>query len=161
MYSDPNYMKKWYAKNRDRILAHNKGPKRKAVVDRYRASKKGIAAARRMRDKRRTPAGRKRLAEVVKARRERNPARFLSNSRRWFLKKKFGITLEMWLEMRRKQKHACAICHKRRRLLNLDHCYRTGKVRALLCTKCNFMLGLGNDSVAVFREAARYLKRWK
>jgi hypothetical protein len=62
------------------------------------------------------------------------------------LKKKYGLTLESYEEMLLKQEGKCAICEsgfgdKKPNLPNIDHNHITGKVRGLLCSPCNIVLG--------------------
>ena len=42
--------------------------------------------------------------------------------------------------------------------LLLDHDHRTGKVRALLCNRCNRVLGLAEDSPELLSKMSNYLK---
>lgn len=77
---------------------------------------------------------------------------------------KHGITAQQLLELHREQNDCCAICHKPesiKSILSLDHSHQNGKVRGLLCTHCNLMLGQANDDIMVLREAIRYLERWQ
>lgn len=41
----------------------------------------------------------------------------------------------------------------------IDHCHKTGKVRGLLCTRCNLMLGHGRDDPGILKKALAYLER--
>lgn len=65
----------------------------------------------------------------------------------------FGITPSDWDVMFEAQNGCCAICqrteaasrghkgNKHKRRLAIDHCHETGKVRGLLCSRCNLVLG--------------------
>jgi hypothetical protein len=65
------------------------------------------------------------------------------------LMREYGITLEQYEQRHRKQNGLCAIClqpeTKERNgvkyRLAVDHCHKTGKVRGLLCFKCNAAMG--------------------
>jgi len=55
----------------------------------------------------------------------------------------------------------CTICgneFKLKRTTYIDHCHSTGKVRGLLCPKCNILLGSCNDNVLILESAISYLK---
>jgi hypothetical protein len=98
---------------------------------------------------------------------KKNKDRFLNKR----LKYHFGITLEQFNLLLKNQNGVCAICGnketaingatKKVRLLNVDHDHQTGKVRGLLCSKCNHMIGLGNDDTNIFKSAINYLKKDK
>lgn len=74
------------------------------------------------------------------------------------LKDLYGITREEHDEMFDKQKGCCAICNKPNMVLSVDHNHTTGKVRGLLCNKCNFALGNANDNPDILLKAIEYLK---
>jgi hypothetical protein len=76
------------------------------------------------------------------------------------LKAKYGITLEQYETMVEEQKGVCYICKSENptRKLNVDHCHKTGKIRRLLCDKCNMTLGLINDSQELLKQFIFYLK---
>jgi hypothetical protein len=42
----------------------------------------------------------------------------------------------------------------------VDHCHKSGEVRAILCATCNIMLGKAKDSVDTLRAAADYLEKF-
>lgn len=73
------------------------------------------------------------------------------------LKQKYGITLEDFKAMVKAQKGRCKICGLKTKL-NVDHNHDTGKVRGLLCHKCNTGIGLLNDDLEILEQAVEYLK---
>lgn len=77
------------------------------------------------------------------------------------LKYNFGITLAEYEAMLERQGHCSAICFADepggQGGFHVDHCHVTGKVRGLLCHRCNTGLGLFKDSAALLRHAALYL----
>lgn len=76
------------------------------------------------------------------------------------LEQQYDLTLEKYNKMLDKQKGCCALCgiYYENRKLNVDHDHETGKVRALLCSKCNNGLGLFNDNPELLEQAALYVK---
>ena len=71
------------------------------------------------------------------------------------------MNLETFLSMLEKQNGRCAICSnafKSDRDTNVDHCHVTGKIRDLLCFKCNVGIGKLNDSIELLEKALEYLK---
>lgn len=79
------------------------------------------------------------------------------------LKSTYGITPEQYEEMLAAQGGCCAICHAKKpggrtKLFFIDHCHTTGKVRGLLCMRCNTGLGLFMDNQKFLSNAISYLK---
>ena len=83
-----------------------------------------------------------------------------SRQRGWYLKRKYGITLEDYEEMVEAQLGVCAICagpplNKGRgdvAMFDVDHNHDTGEVRALLCAMCNRGLGQFVDDPELLRR---------
>jgi len=79
----------------------------------------------------------------------------------WRMKRDYGITLDEYDEMFDKQSGLCLICKEPCNSgyrLAVDHNHATGKVRGLLCGKCNRGLGNFGDSILLLEQAIKYLK---
>lgn len=78
------------------------------------------------------------------------------------LKRLYGINLEQYIDMFRAQGGVCAICKeecKTKKSLSVDHDHNTGKVRGLLCNRCNRALGMFSDSPELLKRAANYISQ--
>lgn len=83
------------------------------------------------------------------------------NWRAVHLRNKYGMTLDDYDVMLRSQSGKCAICRKKPEegaLLQVDHCHKTGRIRGLLCWRCNRAIGYLMDSPRFARSAADYLE---
>lgn len=82
-----------------------------------------------------------------------------------FIKRTYGISYEEYQALEVEQNYCCAICkspqvsNKRVERFFVDHCHTTGKVRGLLCSKCNHGLGLFNDNKNLLLNAIAYLEK--
>jgi len=70
----------------------------------------------------------------------------------------YGISTDDLNALLARQRGVCGICKKKGRKLHVDHCHKTGKVRGLLCGKCNRGLGHYDDEPDRMRAAADYLE---
>jgi len=79
------------------------------------------------------------------------------------LQRKYGITLSDYDELLRKQ-GGCAICGvtepggRFNKHFHVDHDHQTGKIRGLLCYRCNTSIGAFGDSAELLRHAVKYLE---
>ena len=62
------------------------------------------------------------------------------------IKKMYGITIEYYNKILKKQKGLCAICGlpDSSKMLSIDHNHNTNKIRGLLCQRCNAAIGMLN-----------------
>lgn len=84
------------------------------------------------------------------------------------LLREYGLTEDSYKELWEANKGKCTICSTD--LINVlyensvgvravvDHCHSSGKVRGLLCHKCNGGLGQFNDDLELIEKALYYLK---
>ena len=83
-----------------------------------------------------------------------------NTSRSNLLKRRYGISQEIYEQMLAKQNNACAICKEPCKIkdrLAIDHCHTTGKIRGLLCFNCNLALGKLKDSAVILQAALDYI----
>lgn len=81
--------------------------------------------------------------------------------------KQYKIRTEDYNRMLDKQNGVCAICGEREksiahtsnkiRRLTVDHCHTTGKIRGILCSRCNRGLGFFKDNADNLKKAIHYL----
>lgn len=100
--------------------------------------------------------------------RKEHPERFATKykeNRQAFLARRrldrYGVTPEKFSRMLAACGGCCEVCRipfggPVRRCI--DHCHRTGKVRGLLCHKCNTAAGQAGDSPELLRKLAAYLE---
>lgn len=149
-YKDPEYLKNWKKANPEKVEA-------------YRL--KGLENSRKRGRKwyyKHHEENKLNSAKYAKEWRQNNPEKRKTIKRRHDLKK-YGITEEQYEDMVLHQLGVCAICEKEQkdnsRRLDIDHCHKTGKVRGLLCSKCNTALGLLNEELELFNKAVNYLRK--
>lgn len=84
------------------------------------------------------------------------------------LKLNFNLTIEQYNKLLNEQNNLCKICKqpetikhritKETTKLAIDHCHKTGKIRGLLCRKCNLLIGSAKDCPNILMNAIEYLK---
>lgn len=99
-------------------------------------------------DERKSPEGWRKHRESV------------NRARRW--KDVPGMTVAIFDALMFDQGGACAICggvNKDGRNLSADHCHKTGRIRGLLCARCNRSIGAMGDDPELLLRAVDYLNR--
>lgn len=82
--------------------------------------------------------------------------------------KSYGLTVQKYDKLFKDQNGLCAICGNPETQmsnkkygnvdkLRVDHDHKTGKIRGLLCAKCNFAIGLFQDNFDYMLNACNYL----
>jgi hypothetical protein len=80
--------------------------------------------------------------------------------------RKYGISIEEYNMLLEKQGGVCAICRQPETIivkgvqhrLTVDHNHETGKVRGLVCHRCNNTLGWYKDKIETFTNFVLYLR---
>ena len=98
---------------------------------------------------------------------EERRARFVGSGgkkrsdRKGHLRRKFGLSVAAYEAMFERQDGRCAICRSPGNdsiSLHVDHDHVTGRVRGLLCFRCNGGLGQFREEPELLRRAARYVE---
>ena len=87
-------------------------------------------------------------------------------TKKYDIKRIYGISLDDMRELLEKQGGACGICGENLDVMAprhkgggaIDHDHATGKVRGILCVKCNAGLGQFRDNEEFLMSAIQYLK---
>ncbi len=131
------YRKKWAENNKDRIRACC-NERRKKNKEKYNARDRAKIAS--------------------------DPAHRLKKNRgckNFRLKRKYGITIEEYESLITAQVGSCPICTEPLRIggqIDVDHCHSTGRVRAILHSKCNRLLACCSEDIATLYRAINYLR---
>lgn len=81
-----------------------------------------------------------------------------------------GITKEQYALLYKAHNGVCAICREKEKIstqgkekisnrLSIDHCHKSGKIRGLLCFKCNVFLGKIKDPDIIIPRMLKYMKK--
>ncbi len=100
---------------------------------------------------------------------KKNPVKVMAINKRQFyknkarrLKRTYGISIDQFLKMLARQRFKCAICSTKNpgkdKRFSVDHCHQTGRIRGLLCNRCNVALGAVGDSIPTLKSAINYLE---
>jgi hypothetical protein len=96
--------------------------------------------------------------ERVRAARKKAATEHPERAREGHLRRKFGLTIAEYEEMLSSQGGGCAICGDEvDGSMHVDHDHVTGKVRGLLCVRCNNALGQFQEDPALLMRALAYL----
>jgi len=82
--------------------------------------------------------------------------------------KKYGLTLKELDSLETRSGGVCEICDNPPNMagtssnaLNVDHCHKSGKVRGMLCSRCNLTIGVVGEDPSVLESMIAYLRRYK
>lgn len=85
----------------------------------------------------------------------------MKNNTRISTLKKRGLQKEDYKKMIIQQKYRCLICGISEvdygKRFSIDHNHKTNKIRGLLCSNCNSVLGYAKDNPLVLINAAKFL----
>jgi hypothetical protein len=122
-----------------------------------------------------TNAWRKRNPEADAAIRERTKKNNPFGHKASRLKSSYGITREQYEQMLQRQGGVCAVSTCGKEILSrfsavpaplkltacVDHNHATGAVRALLCQRCNYVVGVLESHPGIVRAGDEYLRAFE
>ncbi len=160
--SRTEYNREWRKRNRSRTTSYNrtqldKGRSRFKTGESQRATEKRCPLCETVK-----PAAQFYLSNTNKDGlhgwcKECSDRRTVENER----KRLFGVTPEVFEAMSTGQEGKCGICKTvPSETFHVDHCHQTGRVRALLCRRCNLLIGSVDDSPQLLQTAIAYLTRF-
>jgi len=77
------------------------------------------------------------------------------------LKKLYGISVKEKNELKEAQGNRCIICNKwfsKPEDAHVDHDHSTGRIRGILCRRCNRVLGFVEESKVILEKMINYLR---
>jgi hypothetical protein len=93
----------------------------------------------------------------AKAYRDANP----DKTKRWDRAKairSYGLTVADYDSMLERQDNACAVCERSfTKTPLIDHCHQTGRVRGLLCARCNMAVAVAD--AGLLDRVSKYVER--
>jgi recombination endonuclease VII len=151
----PETTRHWRARNRDRINAR-KREWRAAASEEVRAARREYQRA--------YVATHQEWVEVNRQRqRERYRATYKPGQNRHYVRyRRYRLTASQFAALLESQAQACAICRRPfggSERPNVDHNHQSGKIRGILCVRCNSLIGMVSDNQVTLLAAADYLER--
>ena len=162
------YHRQWRAKNREKMREYQR-QWRAAHPDSVKESARKRAAKTREYHREYYEENRERIREKHKAHYYANHSYWREKHRgyrRTAVLKQYGLTVTQYEEMAASQNGVCGICERPERprkgkpvRLAVDHDHSTGKVRGLLCRRCNRGIGSFEHDTGLLTRAGDYLAR--
>lgn len=125
--------REWYSRNKDRVAVRTKEYNKR---------------------------NRERIRGIANKYHKKFPDKRPKWARTAYIKREYGIKDEQYKQLLQSQYGICAICcllspngH-----FDIDHCHKSGKIRGLLCRKCNTGIGLLGENVENLTRAIEYIK---
>jgi hypothetical protein len=90
--------------------------------------------------------------------------RGIETRRRTDMIRRYGMTPEDKIKMLEEQDNKCKICKSElidSNSAHIDHDHVSGKIRGILCSSCNRMLGFSKDNPDILRLGAEYIESSK
>lgn len=94
-----------------------------------------------------------------------NTYEYITKYRRETNLKKFGLTVNSYNLLLKKQNYKCAICKcslkELKKRFSVDHNHKTNQIRGLLCPQCNSILGFAKEKAEILQNCISYLLKYQ
>jgi hypothetical protein len=141
------YSKQYYQTHKSTSLLKDK--------ERYEGKKDEITAKRRADYIKLSEDEKEALFKTQKQYRQAHPER----QRDYRLQARYGISLDDYNRLRSVQNNRCLLCSRVfEKSPDVDHDHKTGRIRGLLCRKCNTLIGLLENQNVSLSRLHRFLK---
>jgi len=147
-------MKQTIEERKVRDKVYNQKPKRKAQKRKWeRENRRGSAS---LRERKRKYREKRKLIAKTLIQSPENKSKLRNDQ----LIKSYGITQKKYEEILKKQMGVCEICgiKPNGKRLCVDHDHKTKKMRGIICSNCNLMLGNAKDNIIIMKKAIKYLE---
>jgi DNA-binding transcriptional MerR regulator len=109
------------------------------------------------------------MAKITPEKQREYNQKYALKRKEWRLRKRYGINLSDYHDLLAKQNARCAICNVASNKENwqndttqhfdVDHNHKTGKIRGLLCRRCNICIGYIDDCLPLLAKIKAYLEK--
>lgn len=139
--------KRWRRNNPEKVILMNAEQHKKHAVK--------ISAHRKQRYREDPEKFRKRGREYYRKNPEKQRARVI--------KRLYGLTEDDYRELLDNTMGICPICKEEFAddTVCVDHDHKTGRIRGIICHRCNLSLGRFDDNIRLILNAIRYLRKGK
>jgi hypothetical protein len=101
------------------------------------------------------------VKEYQKKRQQLYKERDKQNNRKRWLWNKYKLTVEEYISLVEYSNNTCYICGStpyENKKLHIDHDHKTGKIRGLLCARCNWYLAKIEKDPEILNKIKKYLQ---
>jgi hypothetical protein len=153
LWQDPEFLEKMKNRKTKPVINDglNKHQRYKLKnLEKYREQKRNLTKQENHKEKRREyqrkwrAKNREHHNELCRISHNKNSHKHVDKRREDRLKNNYNLTVLEYESILKSQNDCCKICKKHKskwkRNLSVDHCHKTGKIRGILCTKCNTSL---------------------
>ncbi len=97
------------------------------------------------------------LKKILKENLKQKVSYNTKKNREVMLRSRYGLSLKGFDDLVAQQSNSCAVCGDSMEKPYVDHNHRSGRIRGLLCYRCNTGLGFMRENTRILLAAVEYL----